>query len=150
MFKKQVICPEPMIIPAGTVLHYQKYSPLEILSREPWVKTPLGISVVQGTYLPHHHQEKHLQHFQSGQDAINWMKKWGLIIPEKVFAVDSLFHLYEVPAIADGLVELIIESDKIGAKKAFLRNVESSYTPIHNQQHAEQQGYATIYAALYK
>ncbi|MDO8656974.1 MAG: hypothetical protein Q7K45_07095 [Nanoarchaeota archaeon] len=139
-----------MFIPAGIVLHYKTHHSLEILAREPWLRTPLGISVVQGTYLPHRHQEKHLQHFQSGQDALRWMKDQGLTISEKVFTKDSLFHLYEVPAMADGLVELITESNKIGARKAFIRNVDSSYTPAHNQQHADQQGYATIHAALYR
>ncbi len=138
-----------MIIPANLVISYEQYS-LELLAREPRWRNSQGISVVQGTYLPHQHHEKHSRHFQSGQDALKWMKDQRIIVPEKVFTADSLFHFYEVPAIADGLVELIHESHQVGSRKAFIRSVSSSYVPLNNSGKMEQQGYATIYTALYR
>ncbi len=108
-----------------------------------WV-TPAALSIVQGMYFPHHHQEKHLYHFESGRDAVHWLKREQVEVSEKV-----LEHP-EVYAFADALVSLVEAADKIQARKAAIRSITHTTTPFGPQNHSEYITYITLHAVLYK
>ena len=136
-----------MIIPAGTVLHYQKYSPLEVLAQELHLKfwsRPPSLSIVQGMYFPHHHQEKHLYHFESGTEAVNWLKEQHIEVREKVT------ERHEAYAFADALAALVEAADKIQANKTAIRSIAHAIAPFGHQNPSEFISYITLYAALYK
>ena len=107
--------------------------------------TPAALSLVQGMYFPHrHNQEKHLYHFDSGKDAVHWLREQHIEVREKV-----LEH-HEVYAFADALVSLVEAADKIQVRKAAIRSIAHSTAPFGFQSPSEFISYLTLYAALYK
>lgn len=94
-------------------------------------------------YFPHHHQQPHLYHFESGRDAIHWLKDQDIELGERAMEHPEVF------AFADVLVSLVEAANK-KAGKAAIRNIAYATVPFGSQTPPEFISYVILHAALYK